>query len=133
MYDKGKIFAGVVIFLALFTIPFWYSQATGDANKKVDLVSSVAELKAEGKTCVESAGYMRAKHMDLLNNWRNEVVRQESRIYVSNAYPTKSFDKSLTDTCLEQCHTNKGEFCDECHSYAGVKPSCWDCHNIVEE
>lgn len=132
MYDKGKIIAGVLIFLALFTIPFWYSQATGDAGKKLNSDSALEELRAENKTCVESLGYMRSKHMDLLNNWRNEVVRQESRVYVSKAYGT-TFDKSLTDTCLEQCHTNKAEFCDQCHSYVGVQPGCWDCHNIVGE
>ncbi|MBM3132582.1 MAG: menaquinol oxidoreductase, partial [Chloroflexi bacterium] len=119
-------FAGVVIFLALFTIPFWYSQATGDANRKLDI-----KIAPEaGDECIESTGYMRSKHMDLLNDWRNEVVRQESRVYVSK---NGTFDKSLTDTCLEQCHTNKAEFCDECHSYVAVQPDCWDCHNIVEE
>ncbi len=128
MYDKGKIVIGVILFLALFTIPFWYSQATGEADRKLDL-----KPPPNGATqCVESAGYMRAKHMDLLNDWRNQVVRGEDRTYVSKL-TGETFDKSLTDTCLEQCHTNKSQFCDECHSYLGVKPSCWDCHNIVEE
>ena len=29
--------------------------------------------------------------------------------------------------CMK-CHTNKEKFCDECHTYAAVKPYCWDCH-----
>ena len=42
----------------------------------------------------------------------------------------KTFDTSLTKTCLGQCHTNKAEFCDRCHNYSGVSSLyCWDCHN----
>jgi len=26
------------------------------------------------------------------------------------------------------CHKDKAEFCDQCHSYMGVQPRCWDCH-----
>lgn len=130
MYDKGKIFVGVAIFLALFTIPFWYSQATGEADN--DIRPDTSELTEDGiLQCVEDVGFMRSQHMDLLDDWRNDVVRGADRNYVSEDFGT-TFDKSLTDTCLEQCHTNKSQFCDECHSFAGVKPSCWDCHNIVE-
>ena len=28
---------------------------------------------------------------------------------------------SLSNTCLD-CHSNKAEFCDNCHTYASVKP-----------
>ena len=129
MYDKGKILIGVVLFLAVFTIPFWYSQATGDADYEPHPDTSA--LIAAGKTCVESPDYMREKHMDLLNDWRFEVVRGADREYVSEEYGTV-FDKSLTDTCLELCHDNKSDFCDQCHDYVAVEPDCWDCHNIVE-
>jgi len=127
MYDTGKIILGIVIFLAIFTIPFWYSQVTGDADVAPDVVIA----PEAGDQCVESTAYMRAKHMDLLNTWRNDVVRGADRQYESNEYGVP-YDKSLTDTCLEQCHTNKAEFCDQCHTYVNVKPGCWDCHNIVE-
>ena len=127
MYDKGKIIIGIIIFLALFTIPFWYSQVSGDAD-----VEAYPEIATEaGTQCVEDTDYMRAQHMDLLNDWRDEVVRGADREYISKEYGS-TYDKSLTDTCLEQCHTNKADFCDECHSYVRVKPGCWDCHNIVE-
>ncbi|MFA4837128.1 MAG: sulfate reduction electron transfer complex DsrMKJOP subunit DsrJ [Dehalococcoidia bacterium] len=130
MYDKGKIIIGVIIFLAVFTIPFWYSQATGDADKSP--YADTSKLIAEGKTCVEPADYMREHHVKLLTDWRNDVVRGADTIYTSEEYGT-TFDKSLTNTCLEQCHTNKSQFCDQCHSYVGVKPNCWSCHNVVEE
>ncbi len=126
MYDKAKIIIGIIIFLAIFTIPFWYSHVSGDADAEAYPDSSVA-----GTQCIEDADYMRAQHMDLLNDWRNDVVRGADREHVSEEYGV-TYDKSLTDTCLEQCHTNKADFCDECHSYVSVKPGCWDCHNIVE-
>jgi len=77
------------------------------------------------KECVASTEYMRASHMDLLNEWRDEVVREGNRIYTS---PNgKEFEMSLTKTCTN-CHYNKKEFCDQCHDYLGVTPYCWDCH-----
>ena len=128
MYDTGKIIAGIVIFIAIFSVPFWYSSVvTGDADE----VPDIKIVDGAGDQCVESTDYMRAKHMDLLNNWRNDVVRGADRTYVSES--GEQFDKSLTDTCLEQCHTNKSTFCDECHTYVNVEPGCWDCHNIVGE
>ena len=130
MYDSPKIIIGVVLFLAIFSIPFWYSQASGDSDYEPH--PDISQLTDAGITqCVEDADYMADKHMDLLDNWRNDVVRGAERLYISDEYGTE-FDKSLTDTCLEQCHDNKSDFCDQCHDYVGVKPNCWDCHNIVE-
>ena len=131
MYDKGKIIIGIFIFLAIFTIPFWYSSiVTGDDDYVP--VPDTSELREQGLNCVEDVDYMRAKHVDLLDNWRNDVVRGADREYESKAFSGVIYDKSLTDTCLEQCHTNKTDFCDECHSYVSVEPDCWECHNIVD-
>ena len=129
MYDTSKIVIGIIVFLAIFTIPFWYSQVSGDADEMPVLV-----IPSEaGDECVEDVDYMRAKHMDLLNTWRDDVVRGADREHESEEYPGVIYDKSLTDTCLEQCHTNKSEFCDQCHGYVNVEPGCWECHNIVGE
>ncbi len=122
MYDKWKIIAGLAIFVALVTSPFLLSVG-GDVNQPKPVV------KASG-TCVESAEYMRANHMQILNEWRDEVVRDNNRVYVSKTYGTK-FDKSLSSagktSCLG-CHSNKEEFCDSCHNYTAVAPYCWECH-----
>jgi hypothetical protein len=37
------------------------------------------------------------------------------------------YDMSLQNTCMK-CHQNKAAFCDRCHNYVGVNPSCWGCH-----
>jgi len=122
MYDTPKVIAGLIIFLLLFTSPVWYNVASGKA-------SYVPELKTETTSdkCIETTAYMRANHMDLLNTWRDEVVRGESRIYTAS--DGKKYEKSLTNTCMS-CHVSRTEFCVKCHDYAAVKqPKCWDCHN----
>ena len=122
MYDSGKIILGIIIFVGLFTSPIWYDLASGKAADKPNLV---LPAKEDQKECVNTAEYMREFHMDLLNVWRDEVVRKGIRTYTS--YTGKRYDMSLTNTCTG-CHSNTSEFCDQCHNYVGVTPYCWDCH-----
>ena len=122
MYDSGKILVGIIIFIGLFTSPIWYDLASGESSNKPNIILPTNE---DMKECVASTEYMRASHMDLLNEWRDEVVREGNRIYTS--HNGKEFEMSLTKTCTN-CHYNKTEFCDQCHDYLGVTPYCWDCH-----
>ncbi len=124
MYDGGKILTGLAIGLLLFTLPFWYGAAFSDH------VKPNPEKPTQYTSCVKSTEYMRANHMDLLNEWRDEVVRDRDRVFT--AEDGRKFNKSLTDTCLA-CHKSKKKFCDECHNYMSVKPYCWDCHINPEE
>lgn len=118
MYDQGKITAGLVIFLILITFPFWYNR--GKASTTPERL-----YPKDQKACVEATNYMKASHMQLLNNWRDNVVRIANRSYTNKN--GKTFKMSLTDTCLD-CHSSKADFCDKCHNYLGVLPYCWDCH-----
>ena len=68
---------------------------------------------------------MRATHMKVLDSWRDAVVRNDDRAPVSVS--GRQYDKSLQNGCMK-CHSNKEEFCDKCHSYVEVKPTCWECH-----
>lgn len=124
MYDANKIVTGLVIFLGLITLPIWYSLASTEAAQVPEPIVSTQE-----KECIESAQYMRDNHMELVENWRETVVREGSRTYVSS--DGKEYQMSLTGTCLS-CHSNKADFCDQCHDYVGITPGCWDCHNIPE-
>ena len=124
MYDAGKIIVGLVIFVCLVTFPVWYMFANQNPTSGLDL-----ELPAGKTHCVESTEYMKSNHMQLLNDWRQMVVRDGQTTYVSSS--GEKYDISLTGTCLE-CHTNKAEFCDKCHNYSGVEPKCWDCHIAPE-
>ncbi len=127
MYDAGKIITGLVIFVGIVTFPIWGSFGDSDVVPK-------PVVKVSG-TCVEDAAWMRTHHMQILDEWRDEVVRDKDRVYVSKAYGTK-FDKSLSSagkTSCMSCHSNKGEFCDACHTYTAVTPYCWECHIEPEE
>ncbi|MFZ5563385.1 MAG: sulfate reduction electron transfer complex DsrMKJOP subunit DsrJ [Thermodesulfobacteriota bacterium] len=128
MKNKGLIIAGLIIFLVIATIPLWYNLFVG-AKAEMPKLEYTDKAK-EAKTCVEATAFMKTGHMQMLDEWRDAVVRKTERTYVSSS--GKEFDMSLTNTCLD-CHANKAEFCDRCHNYASVRPYCWDCHNIPKE
>ncbi len=121
MNDKGLIYAGLAIFIALVSFPFWYN--IGRASVAPQIVLTEQALAA--KECIRSTDYMKKEHMQLLNEWRDAVVRDGYRVFVNSQ--GKSFNMSLSNTCLD-CHSNKAEFCDRCHDYVSVSPYCWDCH-----
>ncbi len=121
MKDKNKILAGLVVFIALITLPFWFNMGKAAPAPELELTP---KAKAAEK-CVMSTEYMKAEHMQLLDVWRHEVVRNSERMFVNP--DGKMFDMSLSNTCLD-CHSNKAAFCDRCHDYASVRPYCWDCH-----
>jgi hypothetical protein len=126
MYDAGKIVAGLAVFVVLATSPLWYNALSAAPPDRPEL-----QLPTNGSTeCVESTEYMRANHMELLDTWRDTVVREDIRTYTSEL-SGKSFNMSLSDTCID-CHANKEQFCDACHTYSAVTPYCWDCHVIPE-
>ena len=119
MRDRGVILTGLIIFLALVTFPIWSGLASGARSDPPELV-----LPAEGQ-CVASTETMRANHMQLLMEWRDEVVRHNDRIYTTE--DGRRYYKSLSGTCMS-CHNDKEKFCDRCHNYVAVTPYCWDCH-----
>ena len=119
MYNKGTILPGLMIFVFLVTFPLWYNGLSAGPIPK-------PELPPGGeKQCVAPASEMRDKHMMLLNQWRDEVLRDGARIGVTVG--GKEYRKGLQMACMS-CHTNKEKFCDACHTYTSVQPYCWDCH-----
>jgi len=121
MSDRAKIGVGLVVFVALVTFPVWRVLGAGEAAAPPEL-----ELPADAAECVEDTPYMQSLHMDLLNRWRDAVVRQGEREYTS-ASTGRTYLMSLTGTCLD-CHSDRDTFCNRCHEYADVAPTCWDCH-----
>lgn len=122
--DLRYILTGLIIFLVLMTFPFWYNIGKAASAPQPQVDTPAIQQLAE-KQCVEPTAYMRANHMKLLEEWRDQVVREGRRIYVAS--DGKKYYMSLQNTCLE-CHSNPAEFCDQCHNYLGVKPDCWTCH-----
>lgn len=129
IYNKGPIGLGILVLLAFALFPFYNN--IGKVNAKPDPKTDTPviqewEKQYGKKECVESKKFMRAEHMVLVNNWRDSVVRDDNRGYISNANH-KRFNMSLQNGCMK-CHSNKKKFCDECHTYMAVTPYCWDCH-----
>ena len=131
MYNGGKIIIGIIIFVILVTSPFYLAgkKATAKPDPKVD-TPEILKLSEKERNCVESKAFMKKEHMQMLNDWRDRVVRDGDTVY-TNA-EGKTFTMSLQNTCMK-CHSNKSKFCDECHNYTAVKPYCWDCHIAPKE
>ena len=122
MHDRGKVLIGIAIFLIVVLFPVWYSAASGRAGHVHE-----PDPKAKHPECVKPADWMRVHHMEFLDDWRDQVVREGDRSQVWAG--ATQWDKSLTRTCLG-CHQSKPDFCDQCHDYVGVEPDCWDCHVV---
>ena len=120
MNDKIKIILGLLVFVAAVTFPIWNGLIASAKGAAPELV-----LPADQKNCIESKEYMIANHMNMLDSWRNQVVREGKKFY--KASDGKEYEMSLTNTCLK-CHTDRTKFCDRCHEYSDVAPYCWDCH-----
>lgn len=131
MYDKGKIIAGLIIGMLIIMLPFWLN--IGKTRKLPD--PKLSEKAKLAEKCILPTDEMRSAHQVLLVEWRDLAVRDGERLYYSE-YNQKKYEISLENTCMD-CHSNKKEFCDECHNYAGVtggsSPTCWNCHNEPKE
>jgi len=124
MNNRPLILAGLTLFVGLVTTPIWH----GALDRNAALAAPQIQLPTQEKQCVAPASYMRTSHMQLLEHWRDEAVRDGQRQFI--AFNGKSYEKSPTRTCLTECHTDRKEFCERCHDYAAVSDSdCWHCHN----
>ncbi|MBW2669337.1 MAG: sulfate reduction electron transfer complex DsrMKJOP subunit DsrJ [Deltaproteobacteria bacterium] len=90
MYDKGKVVIGLCILVALITFPFWYN--LGKAAPPPD--PKLSEKAKAAKECVMPKVYMTSEHMQLLNEWRDTVVRDAKRVFVNSS--GKKFNISLS-------------------------------------
>jgi len=120
VHDTVKVIVGIAVFLIVVLSPVWYNAVSGRASYVPQL-----QLPHNEKQCVEATAYMRANHIELLNLWKEAVVRTGERTY--KAADGKAYTMSLAGTCMK-CHSNKAGFCDRCHNYTNVQPKCWDCH-----
>lgn len=138
--DKPIIVFGLLVFVVLMLGATVANRAIGKFTTK-----PVLELPKHEKQCIRDTRYMRENHMKLLNDWRDQVVRDGVRtekipkrdakgkiIKVGGKTVYKTIERSLTKNCLS-CHDNPKAFCDRCHIYTGVtKPggtlSCFHCH-----
>ena len=126
MGDKGKIVLGLSVFVILVTFPFWGRLAGGEPE--VGRAELAYPDASKATACVEDSAWMTANHMNLLNDWRDQAVRQGITEYSSTTGQTWTI--SLTKPCLD-CHDDRDNFCTRCHDYADVQPTCWACHTTL--
>jgi hypothetical protein len=129
IYDAGKVFTGLALFIVFLTAPIWLSGGKSASPPEIRVDTPVIQRLVE-KRCLEPTAYMKANHMELLDTWRQAVVREGESLYVAS--DGKKYRMSLSGTCLH-CHSNKDQFCNRCHNYEGVKPACWSCHVVPQE
>jgi len=129
IYDAGRIFTGLAIFIVLICAPFWLSGGKSSSPPEIKIETPTIQKLSE-RRCIEATAYMKARHMELLDTWRQAVVRGGESVYVGS--DGKKYRMSLSSTCLH-CHSNKDQFCDRCHHFEGVKPACWSCHVVPGE
>jgi hypothetical protein len=126
VYNKFAVLIGLVAFVILATSPLWLNAGRDVPPPKPNLdTPAIQKLAGKDKQCVLPTEEMRAYHMQLLIEWRDQVVRTGNRVWTSPS--GKRYEPSLSNTCLG-CHSNKAEFCDQCHNYMAVAPNCWGCH-----
>jgi hypothetical protein len=127
LYHGKFIIPGLAVFLLLASFPI----LRGFSGAQPPFQSPP---NPKSERCIESGPFMRAHHMRLLKQWRDDVVRAGDRVYVAG--DGRRWEKSLTRTCLG-CHgqadknghsTSAATFCTECHIYVNAKPDCWNCH-----
>lgn len=119
---------GLLIFILLIASPFLLNIGKADLAPVLSF-DTPAIQQMDDKHCVESAGFMRTDHPQLLSDWRDQAVREGKNIYVSTS--GEEYEISLENSCL-QCHSNREQFCDACHNYTAVQPYCWDCHDAAK-
>jgi hypothetical protein len=133
IYNGKWIVTGLAIFLVLVTVPIWYNMGKAAPAPKPNIETAVIG-QMQQKQCVLPKEEMITGHMQLLNDWRTQVVRNGKRVYV--AADGKQYNMSLQNECMK-CHSNKSQFCDVCHNYAGLAtnsiPYCWTCHVAPKE
>jgi hypothetical protein len=138
MNDKPVIIAGLVVALVAVTFPFWsalYTRAT--SSEAAPLVAPTFDLPDDQQCVAED---MKARHMQVLNEWRDAVVRDgdtepakikvdgsEVPVMITVDGKERECPKSLTRGCLA-CHGSHEDFCAKCHEYADVETNCWNCH-----
>ena len=133
IYDGKYILIGLLVFVGLATFPVWYDHGKAVAPADPSLNTPVIAGMMV-KRCILPKEQMITEHMKLLNVWRTQVVRYGKRVYV--APDGEKYAMSLETECF-RCHSNKADFCDRCHNYAGLDkatdPYCFSCHVVPSE
>ena len=124
MRERLLILAGLAVLVGLLTWPSWQGLAARTAAR-----APAPVVRAGLEHCIRDTAWMRRNHMKLLMHSRDAVVHQgirnpqETLPGCMNCHLTRLADGSYPGVSSPQF------FCTGCHSYAGVKTDCFDCHS----
>jgi hypothetical protein len=125
IFGGWKVILGILVFLGIAIFPILLDLGKAAPPPPDPKINTPEIQKMVEKKCIESKSFMKAEHMVMLNDWRDWYVREGRTVYT--ATDGKQYNISLCNTCMK-CHSNKKDFCDQCHNYAAVTPYCWNCH-----
>lgn len=126
MRNKTNIVVGVLVFLLVLTSPIWLNLGKSAEASQVEVsldTPTINALPEDERQCIYDTDYMLKNHMEILHQWKVQVVRDGNRTLVTP--DGREFEMSLQNTCLD-CHSNYDEFCEKCHDANGVDPNCLD-------
>ena len=134
LYDFKYIALGLLIFFGLVLSPLLpnLGKTVAAPDPKLD-TPAIQKLAEKDRKCVMPTDYMRANHMQIagrLAGIGGPNRRPAGAVFVNPE--GKKFLASLSNTCME-CHSNKTQFCDQCHNYVAVTPNCFGCHLDKEQ
>ena len=110
--DNNRI--AVVVFIAIILAPFGYSMVRPVLTQGSPADDVFLELP-DGGECVRETSYMRFHHMNLLKDTREDVIRHGIR-------------GEITLGGCRECHTYRGQFCNQCHDAVTLNLDCFGCH-----
>lgn len=113
------------LLLGVYT-PGMAADASSDENTSGPFIPKAQRRYSDTQGCVEPTADMRTNHMDYIHDQRDATMHEGIR--------TKQY--SLTE-CIN-CHVSAApdaphydsekHFCNSCHTYAGVRIDCFQCH-----
>jgi len=114
--DNNRV--AVLVFVLVIIAPFGYSVVRPVFTQGSSTDEVFLDIPDEGE-CVRETAYMRYHHMDLLKEVREDVIRNGIRGEIS------------VNGCRE-CHTYRGQFCNQCHEAVTLHVDCFGCHYYPE-
>lgn len=104
----------------------------GGCSSRPEQVAVEGSAKADRLTaCVEPTPFIRRNHMELIKHQRDETVHKGIR--ATNHSLAGCIDCHVRyDAKAQPVPVNQqGQFCFNCHDYAGLSLSCFQCHSPV--
>ncbi|CAK0775555.1 Hdr-like menaquinol oxidoreductase cytochrome c subunit [Gammaproteobacteria bacterium] len=87
-----------------------------------------AHPEGRGGQCVRDTEFMRRNHMELILHKRDQTMHEGIR---TSEYSLKECVKCHAEQRPDGSYVpinDPGQFCQSCHSYAGIQPDCFECH-----